>query len=91
MNEVSGILTSDELKKNREALSKALNETEKLVANLNRNLGPLVNNMNGTLTDTRTMVRDFTRDMRPVLNSTDKALREATSALNTATSVLHES
>ena len=91
MNEVSGILTSDELKKNREALSKALNETEKLVANLNRNLGPLVNNMNGTLTDTRTMVRDFTRDMRPVLTSTDKALREATSALNTATSVLHES
>jgi len=91
MNEVSGILTSDELKKNREALSKALNETEKLVANLNRNLGPLVNNMNGTLTDTRTMVRDFTRDMQPVLTSTDKALKEATSALNTATRVLHES
>ena len=91
MNEVSNIMTSDELKKNREALGKTLNETEKLVANLNRNLGPLVTNMNSTLTDTRTMVQDFSRDMRPVLSSTEKALKEATTALNTATSVLHES
>ncbi len=91
MKEVSGILTSDELKKNREALGKTLNETEKLVANLNRNLGPLVSNMNGTVTDTRTMVKDFSRDMRPVMVSTEKALKEATIALNTATSVLQES
>jgi paraquat-inducible protein B len=91
MNEVSSIMTSDELKKNREALSKTLNETEKLVANLNRNLGPFVNNMNGTVTDTRIMVRDFTRDMRPVLASSEKALKEATKALNTANSVLQES
>jgi paraquat-inducible protein B len=91
MKEVRGILTSDELNENREALSRTLNETEKLVANLNRNLGPLVNNMNGTLTDTRGMVRDFSRDMRPVLASTEKALNKATTALNTATSVLQES
>ncbi|HEY5141252.1 MAG TPA: MlaD family protein, partial [Methylococcales bacterium] len=91
MKEVSGILTSDELKKNREALGKTLNETEKLVANLNRNLGPLVSNMNGTVIDTRTMVKDFSRDMRPVMVSTEKALKEATIALNTATSVLQES
>ena len=91
MTEVSSIMTSDELKKNREALSKTLNETEKLVANLNRNLGPFVNNMNGTVTDTRIMVQDFTRDMRPVLASTDKALKETTKALNTANSVLQES
>ena len=53
MKEVRGIMTSEELKKNRVALGKTLDETEKLVANLNRNLGPLVNNMNGTVTDTR--------------------------------------
>ena len=91
MKEVSGILTSDELKKNRAALGKTLNETKKLVASLNRDLGPLVSNMNGTVTDTRTMVQDFSRDMRPVLVSTEKALKEATTALNTATSVLQES
>ena len=74
IKEIRDIVTSDELKKNRVALSKTLDETEKLVANLNRNLGPLVNNMNGTVTDTRIMVQDFTRDMRPVLISTEKAL-----------------
>jgi paraquat-inducible protein B len=47
--------------------------------------------MNGTLTDTRIMVKDFTRDMRPVLNSTEKAINHATTALETANSVLQES
>jgi paraquat-inducible protein B len=91
LKEVRDIATSDELKKNRAALTKTLDETEKLVANLNRNLGPLVNNMNGTVTDTRAMVQDFTRDMRPVLISTEKTLNTATKALDTATGVLQES
>ena len=84
LKEVRDIATSDELKKNRAALTKTLDETEKLVADLNRNLVPLVNNMNSTVTDTRTMVQDFTREMRPVLISTEKTL-------NTATSILLES
>ena len=84
LKEVRDIADSDELKKNRAVLAKTLQDTEKLVANLNRNLVPLVNNMNATLTDTRIMVRDFSREMKPVLNSTEKAL-------NTATSVLQES
>jgi paraquat-inducible protein B len=91
MKEVRDMMTSEELKKNRVALSKTLDETEKLVANLNRNLDPLINNMNGTVADTRTMVRDFSREMRPVLISTEKALNNATTALNTATDVLEES
>ena len=91
LKEVRDIATSDELKKNRAALSKTLNDTEILVANLNRNLAPLLNNMNGTVTDTRIMVKDFTRDLRPVLNSTEKALNHATAALETATGVLQES
>jgi paraquat-inducible protein B len=84
LKEVRDIADSDELKKNRAVLAKTLQDTEKLVANLNRNLVPLVNNMNATLTDTRIMVQDFSREMKPVLNSTEKAL-------NTATSVLQES
>jgi paraquat-inducible protein B len=91
MKEVREIMTSEELQKNRAALGKTLDETEKLVANLNRNLGPLVNNMNGTVTDTRVLVQDFRRDMQPVLNSTEKALKHATIALETATGVLQES
>ena len=91
LKEFRDIATSDELKKNRAALTKTLDETEKLVANMNRNLEPLIKNMNGTVTDTRVMVKDFTRDMRPVLISTEKALNNATAALNTATGVLQES
>jgi paraquat-inducible protein B len=78
---VREIATSDELKKNRAALSQTLDETEKLVANLNRNLAPLLNNMNGTVTDTRAMVQQFTRDMRPVLISTEKTLSTANKVL----------
>ena len=91
LKEIRDIATSDELKKNRAALAKTLDETEKLVANLNRNLVPLLNNMNGTVTDTRIMVKDFTRNLRPVLISTEKALNNATTALETATGVLQES
>ncbi len=91
MKEVREIMTSDELKKNRVALGKILGETEKLVTNLNRNLRPLVNNVNGTVTDTRIMVQDFRRDMKPVMNSTEKALNHATIALEAATGVLQES
>lgn len=84
LKEIRVIATSDELKKNRAALAKTLDETEKLVANLNRNLTPMVKNMNSAITDTRVLVQQFTHDMRPVLVSTEKTL-------NTATSVLEES
>lgn len=81
MKEVRDIMTSEDFKKSRAALGKTLAETEKLVASLNRNLKPLVNNMNGTVTDTRAMVQQFTQEMRPVLTSTEKTLNTATSVL----------
>ena len=84
LKEVRNIATSDDLKKDRAALSKTLAETEKLIADLNRNLTPLLTNMNSTMTDTRSMVQMFTREMRPVLVSTEKTLA-------TATGILHES
>jgi len=84
LKEIREIVASDELKKNRAALTRTLDETEKLVANLNRNFAPLLTTMNGTMTDTRIMVQQFTRDMRPVLISTEKTL-------STATGILQES
>jgi len=81
LKEMREIATSDELKKNRVALAKTLNETEKLVASLNQNLSPLLINMNGTVVDTRTMVQEFTYQMRPVLLSTEKTLNAATDVL----------
>ncbi len=84
LKEIKDIATSDELKKNRADLTKTLVETEQLVANLNKGLVPLLNNMNGTMVDTRNLVQQFTQDMKPVLISSEKTL-------NTATSVLLES
>jgi paraquat-inducible protein B len=81
LKEMREIATSDELKKNRVALTKTLNETERLVASLNQNLSPLLINMNGTVVDTRTMVQEFTHEMRPVLLSTEKTLNAATDVL----------
>jgi paraquat-inducible protein B len=81
LKEMREIATSDELKKNRVALAKTLNETERLVASLNQNLSPLLINMNGTVVDTRTMVQEFTHEMRPVMLSTEKTLNAATDVL----------
>ena len=91
MKEVRDLMTSEDLKKSRSALTKSLGETELLIANLNRTLVPLLTNMNATATDTRTLVQDFSHDIRPVLASTEKALTNATQALETATGVLQES
>ncbi|WP_262966309.1 MlaD family protein [Methylobacter psychrophilus] len=81
LKEVREIATSDELKKNRAALAQTLDETEKLMTNLNRNLTPLLNNMNGTVTDTRMMVQELTREMRPVLSASEKTLNTANNLL----------
>lgn len=81
---VREIATSDELQKNRAALTKTLDETEKLIAAMNHNLGPLLNNMNTTVVDTQVLVRQFTKEIKPVLVATEKTL-------NTANSVLLES
>ena len=81
---VRDMSTSEDLTKSRAALAKTLEETEKLVANMNKNLVPLLNNMNNTVTDTRSLVKQFTRDIKPVLASTEKTL-------NTANTVLLES
>ncbi len=82
LKELRVMATSDELKKDRAALSKTLKETSILIENLNRELTPLVSNLNGTMTDTRFMVNQFSQDIKPVLLSTEKALGTATSVLN---------
>jgi paraquat-inducible protein B len=78
---VRDIATSEELQKNRAALSRTLDETAKLVATMNQNLAPLLTNMNSTVGDTRTLVRQFTQDIKPVLLATEKTLDTANSVL----------
>ena len=82
LKELRVMATSDDLKKDRAVLSKTLKETSILIENLNRELTPLVANLNGTMTETRFMVNQFSQEIKPVLLSTEKALGTATSVLN---------
>ncbi|MEI8208988.1 MAG: MCE family protein, partial [Methylococcales bacterium] len=81
VKELRVIVTSDELKADRAALSKSLKETELLIASLNTTLIPLVTNMNGATTDTRVLVKQFNQEIIPLLKSTEKTLDTATSVL----------
>jgi len=64
------IAASEDVKQDRIALTKTLEETQKMVANLNL-----------TVTDIRTMAQQFTRDTQPVLISTEQALNTANKLL----------
>jgi len=78
---VRELVTSKEMANSRVALAKTLNETEKLVVNMNRDLVPLLKNMNGAVIETRTMVQQFSREMKPVLGVAEKTLTTANSVL----------
>jgi paraquat-inducible protein B len=76
--------TSEDLKQNKLALQKTLAETQKLMADMQHAVGPMLNNMNLTIIDMRSMVQQFARGTQPVLLSTEKTL-------NTANQILLES
>ncbi len=82
LKEIKAITTSDDLKQDRVALSKTLKATELLIESLNKNLIPLVTNMNGAIVDSRSMMQQFTQDITPVLQSTEKTLSKATAVLS---------
>jgi paraquat-inducible protein B len=91
LKEIKNLLASDDVKKSRAALAKTLEEMEKMVSTINRNLEPMLKDTNTTIRDTdllvrdsRAMVRDFHKDIKPILASAGKTLSAATTALNGA-------
>lgn len=91
LREIKTILASDDIKKSKIALANTLEEVEKTVKILNRNLDPLLTNTNNTvanagalLADTRTTINQLHQDLGPLLNNTDKTLQAATAALKRA-------
>jgi len=81
LSETRDLLKSDDLKKSLTALSKSLQETQKLMTTLNGQAGPLMTNVNGTLVETRSTLRDFNQQMLPVLKAAEQSLTTATSVL----------
>jgi paraquat-inducible protein B len=91
LREIKTLLASDDIKKSKLALANTLEEVEKTIKILNRNLEPLLNDTTQTmvstrelLDDSRAMVKDLHSEMRPLLSNTDKTLIAATAALKRA-------
>lgn len=81
LSETRDLLKSDDMKKSLNGLSKSLQETQKLMATLNGQVGPLLSNANGTMTDTRATLQDFNKQMLPVLKAAEQSLTAATRVL----------
>lgn len=91
LREIKTILASDDIKKSKIALANTLEEVEKTVKILNRNLDPLLSNTNITvanagalLADTKAAINQLNANLGPLLNNTDKTLQAATTALKRA-------
>jgi paraquat-inducible protein B len=86
--DIRGIVGSDETTKSREALARTLLESEKLLAELNRQLPPLVKDVGKTVREASetvkaagAMVNDLRSDTKPVLAAAEQALAKATAVL----------
>lgn len=88
LQETRSLLKSDDTKKSLAALSQSLEETQKLVATLNRQVGPLISNVNGAVVETRTTLQDFNKQMLPVLKAADHSLTAATRVLEQSQTTL---
>lgn len=88
LSEMRSLLQSDDTKKSLSALAKSLQETQKLMLTLNNQLGPLIINANGALTDTRGTLQDFNKQMLPVLKAAEQSLTAATKVLNESQNTL---
>lgn len=88
MTDVRRIVASEQTTQSREALARTLLESEKLLGELNRQLPPLLRDVNKTVNAAGETVRaagglvqDLRGETRPVLAAAEQALMKATSVL----------
>ncbi|MGZ4960611.1 MAG: MlaD family protein [Methylomonas sp.] len=89
MQEVHTLVRSDDTKKAIAALSKSMQETERLMVTLNGQVGPLIGNVNNTLAETRGSLQDFNRELLPVLKAAEQSLITATRVLQESDNTLN--
>lgn len=89
LNEMRTLLQSDDTKKSLAAMAKSLQETQRLMATLNSQIGPLMTNANGTLSETRTTLQDFNKELLPVLKAAEQSLTAATKVLGESQNTLN--
>ena len=84
LQEARDLIKSADTKTSVKALAKSLQETQVLLTTLNAQLGPLLNNVNLSVTETRLGVKDLHNQLTPVLKAAEQSL-------NTTTLVLQDS
>jgi len=91
LNEIKNLLLSEDAQKSRVALANTLEEVEKTMRILNRNLDPLLRDARSTVGSTQAlineshaMVKDSRQQVSSILVQTDKTLNAATVALQRA-------
>jgi paraquat-inducible protein B len=82
--EARDLIKSDDTKTSIKALAKSLQETQALMLTLNAQIGPLLQNVNTSVTETRSGVKDLNKQLAPVLKAAEQSL-------NTTTLVLQDS
>ncbi|MGR8981221.1 MAG: MlaD family protein [Gammaproteobacteria bacterium] len=82
LKEIRNLVASEDIKKSRAALAVTLQEMEKAIKTLNRDLGPLLEETHRTVVTTNALIQDVHKDIKPVLDSTDKTLSAAIAALD---------
>jgi len=86
--EIRALLQSDDTRKSMAALSRSLQETQKLMATLNSQSGPLLTNANGALADTRTTLQELNKQLLPVLKAVETSLHTATQLMQSSQGTL---
>ena len=81
LRETRDLLKSDDTKQSLVALSKSLQETQVLMKTLNTQVGPLLLNLNGAVSETRASVGDLDKQLLPVLKAAEQSLAIATKVL----------
>lgn len=81
LREAHDLLKSDDTKKSVHALAASLQETQKLIATLNTQIVPVLDNANGAMIETRVTLQDFNKQMLPVLKAAEQSLNAATRIL----------
>lgn len=89
LEETRNILKSEEMKQSLAATAKTLQETQKLLATLNTQAGPLLTNLNETTLETRTNIKDLNKQLIPVLKAAEQSLNAATLVLQDSKQTLH--
>lgn len=83
------LMKSEDLKVSLQTLSLSLQESQKLLITLNKQMGPLLINSNLAITDTRNSIQSLNKELSPVLKTAEQSLNTANQVLENSQHTLH--